>query len=232
MIWITGDTHRDLDSWKLSTKAFKEKVKPEDYVLICGDFGYVWTGNIDEEKALDELNNRVGTYLFIDGNHENHSLLNQYPTEEWNGGLVHKIRPSIIHLMRGQVFNIESKSIFTMGGGTSIDKMWRTPGISWWAEEMPSDKELLTGEENLEKTNWNVDYVVTHAAPNNTHDDVLNFQVKKHDKLTTYLQTIDDRLTYKKWYFGHYHNDLDVDEKHRLLYQDVIPMYEEGSDEA
>lgn len=229
MIWVTGDTHGNIDSWKLNTEDFKNKVKPEDYILICGDFGHIWNGSVKEQMTLDTFDKRVGTYLFIDGNHENHPLINNYPVEEWNGGLVHRIRPSIIHLMRGQVFNIEGKTIFTMGGATSIDKDWRIPGESWWPEEMPSDEELLTGEQNLDKVKWDVDYVVTHAAPNNTHDDVLGkFQTKKHDKLTTYLQTIDDKLTYKKWYFGHYHEDLEVDEKHRALYQNVISMEEDN----
>ena len=41
------------------------------------------------------------------------------------------ISDSICHLMRGQVFDIDGKTFFTFGGGNSIDKAWRTPGVSW-----------------------------------------------------------------------------------------------------
>lgn len=73
----------------------------------------------------------------MDGNHENFDLINEYPVEEWCGGKVHIIRcdkegkPKIIHLMRGQVFEIEGKKIFTVGGAYSIDKYMRTPHRSW-----------------------------------------------------------------------------------------------------
>ena len=64
-----------------------------------------------------------------------------YPEEIWNGGRVHRIRPNILHLMRGQVF--------TMGGGYSIDAAMRIPGRSWWPEEMPSDDEYAEAWTNL-----------------------------------------------------------------------------------
>ena len=48
MIYITGDTHIPYDVTKLTTKAFPEqkKLTKNDYVLICGDFGGVWTISI------------------------------------------------------------------------------------------------------------------------------------------------------------------------------------------
>ena len=33
----------------------------------------------------------------------------------------YKIRPSVVHLMRGQIFEIGGKSIFTFGGASSHD---------------------------------------------------------------------------------------------------------------
>lgn len=228
MIYVTGDTHGGYDGLKLNTKLLKE----DDYIIICGDFGYVWSGSVGEQQDLDMLNLRKGTYLFVDGNHEAFPLIYDYPLEEWNGGLVHRIRPSVLHLTRGQVFTIEGKKIFTMGGGTSIDKIYRTPGTSWWPEEIPNETEFQTGINNLKENNWSVDYIITHEAPNSIHDRVIgNYSFKKHDKLTDYLEYIKDKTEYVKWYFGHYHFDLKVDEKHRCLYQNVIPI-EEGDAHA
>lgn len=233
MIYVTGDLHGSGDSiWKFNSQSFTEKIKPEDFIIICGDFGMIWNDSEKENKALDEFSNRVGTYLFVDGNHEAFPIINQYPVEEWNGGLVHRIRPSILHLMRGQVFTIEGKKIFTMGGATSIDKQWRIPEVSWWAEEIPSVKEMETALTNLDKHEWKVDYVCTHAAPDNIHDKVLEgFKYKPNDAVTSFLQEIDDRLEYEKWFFGHYHDNWLVDDKHHLLYTEVIPMYKETANE-
>ena len=55
------------------------------------------------------------------GNHENFDRLYQYPVEDWHSGKVHKIRESVLHLMRGQVFEIEEKKIFSFGGASSHD---------------------------------------------------------------------------------------------------------------
>ena len=48
-------------------------------------------------------------------------MLSAYPITEWNGGKVHKIADNIIHLMRGQVFDIDGIRFFTMGGASSHD---------------------------------------------------------------------------------------------------------------
>ena len=57
----------------------------------------------------------------MDGKHENFTRLYNYPVEEWYGGKVHKIRDSVLHLMRGEIFNIDNKNFFTFGGAKSHD---------------------------------------------------------------------------------------------------------------
>ena len=119
--------------------------------------------------VLDWLEEKSYTTLFVDGNHENFDRLNAYPMEEWHGGKVHKIRPSVLHLMRGQIFNICDKKVFTFGGASShdisdgildtedpdfktkkklLDKrraMYRIKHLSWWKEELASKEGILCG---------------------------------------------------------------------------------------
>ena len=113
MIFITGDLHGEFDIHKLNTTSFpvQSDLTKDDYVIVCGDFGLVWRDKNDKTDLYWQrwLNNKPFTTLFIDGNHENHDLLQQYPVTEWNGGKVHQIQPSIFHLMRGQVFEIEKR---------------------------------------------------------------------------------------------------------------------------
>ncbi len=121
MIYATGDTHGNFQ--RFAPEHFPEQagMTKEDYMIICGDFGGVWDGGKKEERNLDWLEDLPFTTLFISGNHENFDLLRKYPTEEWNGGKIQRIRPHVIHLMRGQIFDLQGYSFFTMGGARSHD---------------------------------------------------------------------------------------------------------------
>lgn len=124
MIWITGDKHGDFKSIYWFCEDNECMMSKEDYIIILGDFGGIWNYKgvtKEEEEELDKLENLPCSILFIDGNHENHKRLNAYPVEEWHGGNVHKIRPHVIHLMRGQVFEIGGKKFATIGGAPSHD---------------------------------------------------------------------------------------------------------------
>lgn len=124
MIYITGDCHADFTKFNMENFPEQKEMTKDDYVIICGDFGGVWTKDEESEKEkwwLDWLERKSFTTLFVDGNHENFDRLYSYPVEEWNGGKVHRIRPTVIHLMRGQVFTLEGKKIFAFGGARSHD---------------------------------------------------------------------------------------------------------------
>ena len=140
MIFITGDTHRIRDIDKLEVEQFPEQemLTKDDYLIIAGDFGAVWTGDAQDDEILEYHDFKNYTTLFIAGNHENHDLLERYPVELCNGGKVRRIRDTVLQLMNGQVFEIDGKTFFTMGGATSVDRVFRTEGISWWPQEEPS----------------------------------------------------------------------------------------------
>ena len=67
--------------------------------------------------------------------------------------------------MRGQVFDIDGTTFFTFGGAYSIDKMYRTEGISWFPEELPNYEEYEEGWHNLESCGFKVDYILSHSGP-------------------------------------------------------------------
>lgn len=222
-IYITGDLHREHDFTKL--RVLNEKsphLTKSDYVIICGDFGGVWVGDYRDKPFLQMLDKLNYTILFVDGNHENHPAISKYPQEEWNEGQIHRISNSIIHLMRGQVYEIEGLKFFTMGGASSHDKEWRTEGISWWPEELPSDEEYNTAFENLDKHNWEVNYVVSHCAPDSVQE-ALNCRYG-HDKLTNFLEVVKQRLKHDAWFFGHYHVNDVIDETYFPLYNHVLNL--------
>lgn len=214
MLYVTGDTHGDLDfqkilDWTEATKLNKDK----DYLIILGDFGYVWENKRDnyEKEKLDFISCLPFTTLFIDGNHENHSRLNAMRVVNFMGGKAHKVYDSIYHLMRGQVYEIAGKRIFTFGGASSIDKHLRTDGVSWWKEEEFNYREANTAYDNLNKINWEVDYVLTHSAPLSIRDKLFEGNnLYKPSSTERMLEAILRNIKFKRWYFGHYHIDKNM----------------------
>ena len=246
MIFITGDKHGDFG--RFSMKRFREQrqMSQSDHMIICGDFGGIWDNSPQEVWNLNWLENRPFTTLFVDGNHENFSMLAQYPVEEWHGGKIHRIRPSIIHLMRGQIYEIGGYSFFTMGGARSHDiedgildpldprfkfdlhwkikrnERFRIKGVSWWPEELPSQEEYAEALETLERAGWEVDFVITHTAPSSVIKE-LN-PMFETDELTDFLETIRQRLKFHYWTFGHYNKDLHIGKQFLLLNEEIIKI--------
>ena len=110
MIYVTGDTHAERMHF------LNYRIDPgwtaNDIHIVCGDWGFLLRDNEAEHQFLDLLEQRLCTFCFVDGNHENFPAISRYPEEIWNGGRIHRIRRNVIHLMRGQVFTLQGKKIF------------------------------------------------------------------------------------------------------------------------
>ena len=230
-IIVTGDTHGTVDIGKLSPKDFRtgKKLTKDDYVIILGDSGIIWYGGRKDATLKKWYDEKPWTTLFIDGNHENHHSLALYPVEEWNGGKVHRISDSIIHLMRGEYYNIDGRTFWVMGGAESIDKIYRTEGESWWKEEMPTHEELEYGLSNLQKHDMTVDYVLTHDCATSIAQ-VMYGVARYPSELTNFFDHLefDFGLQFKMWYFGHHHQDRLLDKKHVCLYKETLELGHEN----
>ena len=222
MIYVTGDTHGNFRRFQPEYFPEQAGVTKNDVVIIAGDFGGVWFGDSRDDETLDWLERLPFTLAFVCGNHENYDALERYPVAEWHGGKVHRVRPHVLHLMRGQIFELESYRFFTMGGAKSHDTNHRINHISWWRQELPSDEEYSEALQNLERYNWQVDYIITHCAP--TSIALMGSRHNEADRLTDFLQEVRERAKYYYWLFGHYHDNKAVDEKHILLWEQIVQI--------
>ena len=252
MIYVTGDIHGDPRRFSKDIFGEQSEMTKDDYVIICGDFGLVWDyrgENKTEKYWLDWLEDKSFTTLFVDGNHENFDRLENYQADEWHGGKVHFVRPSVIHLMRGQVFEIQGKKFFTFGGASSHDitsgildpedkhftekrkaldkdrsSLYRINHWSWWKQELPTEDEMQEGLDNLKKSDNKVDYIITHCAYNSLLPQLDGGSgLYTKDMLTDYLQQIKQTVDYKHWLFGHYHiNKTFYWESASCLYEQII----------
>ena len=100
-------------------------------------------------------------------------------------------------------------------------KMFRINHVSWWAEEMPSDTEMQNGLNNLAMADNKVDFIITHCCASSTQA-LMSHGFYKADELTNYLETIRINIDFKRWFFGHYHDNKAINEKEILLYEQII----------
>ena len=249
-IYLTGDCHGDFN--RLLDPRFSESDK-NDYLIVCGDFGGVWSESQWEEQMLDRLEKELPyTLLWVDGNHEGFDHLKSYKEEPWNGGLVQFIRPHVIHLMRGFTYTIEKQRFWVMGGAISIDitdglfdkedpllkekildlkkqgkNYYRIRGINWFPEEMPSEEEQERGMESLRKNGMETDYIIPHAAPTMVSNYFSAWRFKA-DELTDYFEKIRKEVQFKRWFCGHYHVDEEMvveGKNFQILYNKIERIY-------
>lgn len=244
VLFVTGDCHGDFR--RFSTKAFpiQKELSKRDYVVILGDAGLLWDGSKREQYWLDWLESKPFTVLDVGGNHENYDLLEQYPKIPWRGGAAYQLRPSVLHLCRGYVFDLDGYSVFALGGAESHDMAvilppgpelagrkrvldrrkipYRVYGRSWWPRELPTPEEYTTATKTLLQTPG-VDLVLTHCAP-----EELQRQLAPQyptNELTGFLQLVKDRLPYEQWFCGHYHRAWESPEnRFRVLYEEIIQI--------
>ena len=258
MIYITGDTHGEYGRFSnRRMRAQGMELTEEDYVIVCGDFGLCWQNNATFHYECEFFAGKPFTVLWVQGNHENYDFISEFEIEEWNGGKVrHIVRDKVILLERGQVFTIQGKTFFTFGGAASHDiqggvldrkdpnydnlvkkaKKERLPyrilHESWWPEELPSEEEMQEGIRNLEKVNYKVDYVISHCCSTRVQDtlDPAPYKLFAADVLTEYFEQLEEKLEFTDWYFGHYHMDQRIDNKHMLLYKSIVKLEQEATD--
>ena len=222
MVFVTGDCHGNFRRFQSECLPEQANMTKDDTVIITGDFGGVWFGDSRDDETLDWLERLPFTLAFVCGNHENYDALERYPVAEWHGGKVHRVRPHVLHLMRGQIFELEGCRFFTMGGAKSHDTNHRINHISWWRQELPSDEEYSEALQNLERYNWQVDYIITHCAP--TSIALMGSRHNEADRLTDFLQEVQERAKYHYWLFGHYHGNKAIDTKHILLWEQIVQI--------
>lgn len=233
-LFITGDKHGEIEIYKLDPTHFPAGtlLDREDILVIAGDFGLFFhpRQTRGEREALEWLDRQPWTTLFIDGNHENFDRLKTLPRTERFGGPVGVAGEHIFHLQRGEIYQLAGESCFVMGGASSTDKGERTPGLDWWPEEAPSQKEMQHGWDSLCHSGWEVDIVITHAAPlrllphlkdfrekmaqghvtEKTTRNIIDksYEIHFKDPSSIYLEEIAGRLRFDRWFFGHYHMNV------------------------
>ena len=229
-VYVTGDIHGGLDMQKLRDWELGDSLGSDDYLIIAGDFGFPWDFSAEECADIAWLESRPYTVLFVDGNHERFDHWAERPMELWHGGLTQRLSGTspIRRLTRGEVFELDGKTVFTMGGATSVDRAYRIPYSSWWPQELPDERDFDAARARLDEVAWKVDCVITHTCAGRMLSPTLypdpGWERPDVDRLTGFLDELEDRLDYKHWYYGHFHRDGNPDERHTVLYDRIVRL--------
>lgn len=234
MIFVHGDTHGYAKAFKeINNKLHFTEATEEDTLIILGDVGANYWGDKRDIYTKRLIRNMRPTVLCLQGNHEKRPRA--IPTYKYTYNPRYKCYgwyesefPNIFFPEDGAVY-IEDKRFLFAGGAYSVDKDYRlATGAKWFSDEQPSeeDKRRVRAAVCL---NNKFDYVCSHTAPLNyepTHLFMTYVDQSTVDKSTEiYLQEIYEKLDQnylKQWLFGHYHADEKLDNKFRILFNDMI----------
>jgi len=230
-IFITGDTHRFFERvWDFTDKAETSK---DDVLVILGDAGINYFGEPKDRILKSYLTDLPLTLFCIHGNHEMRpvSIIGYEETQQFGGiAYTEELFPNIIFAKDGEIYDLGGKSCIAIGGAYSIDKEYRLENnAGWWSDEQPDDKIKTHVESRLNSRDWKIDVVFSHTCPQNyiPHEAFLkgiDIDQSKVDRSTEiWLDEIENKLSYERWYCGHWHINKLINNM-RFVFEDVIML--------
>ena len=230
-IYLTGDTHGRFVG--IACFCRDNHTTCEDVLIILGDAGVNYYLNGRDEKLKRYIATMPITLLCIHGNHEARptEALGYEPVECFGGtGMAQRGDPNLLFALGGGVDEVGGRSCIAIGGAYSIDKHYRLlRGAAWWPDEQPDDEIKRRVESALARRDWHVDVVLSHTTPliYEPTEACLPFADQSTVDTSTeqWLDEIERKLHYNRWYTGHFHTAKTVD-RLRIMYQDYARLGE------
>lgn len=194
-MFFIGDVHGKYSQYKAILKQL-----PGPSIQV-GDMGVGFRrigGHRDGEFFQNPPYDRMveGGHKFIRGNHDNPEVCRKHPQCIQDGAT--------------------EDGVMFIGGGVSIDKMYRKEGYSWWADEEPSQEDL---EKMILEYACNKPHtMVTHDCPESIALSIVNglllpaYRKEKLDFPSRCRSAFERMLAIHKpklWIFGHWHKSID-----------------------
>lgn len=228
-VFLIGDSHGNINFLRTAIKHAKEM--EADLIIQLGDFGY-WEHTDNGHWFLSKVNrmslNVKIPFYWIDGNHENHTLLRKKYSNDstsdsafLDGEFYHSelwpIRSSLFYMPRGSIHSINGHNFMAFGGSYSIDKSSRRVGTSWWPEEMPTIQDLDKAIETYDNFDGDIHTLLSHDAPYEAdmHKLLSENAYSRIFKDAEHVRKTITNLVYKihpdTIFHGHYHVKCEYD---------------------
>lgn len=158
-----------------------------------GDFG-IGFGPVPENILHAQ---ETGQHRFIRGNHDNPNTCPLYRG----------------YITDGTIETFGNTKVMYIGGAMSIDKDWRTPGVTWWHNEELSYADLMMLTDKY--TNEKPDIMITHECPDGVVDELLGSVIPGFRRFPDSGSITRDAFQRmlelhkpKIWIFGHWHENI------------------------
>lgn len=219
MVLLTGDIHGEV--YRIQSIVERLLLSTDDTIVILGDVGMNYYGNQKGDRHRKKRLNRCGVpILCVHGNHEMRpSTIETYHEEQWHGGTVYveEEYPNLLFAKDGEVYDLDGQKSIVIGGAYSVDKWYRLQcDLKWFPDEQPSQEIKERVEKKLDDLGWKVDSVLSHTCPTRyipTEAFLKSVNQATVDQSTEdWLDTIAERLDYRRWYCGHWHIDKHMED--------------------
>ena len=176
MVTLIGDLH---GLYRRYHEILREKDR-HPHTIQLGDFGF----DYETLKNVDPKD-----HVFIGGNHDNYDMVNNVPN--YLGDF-------------GYVVDFHGLDFFFYRGASSIDREYRTIGVSWWEDEEVNIEGFMQARKLYSEIK--PDVVLTHDCPEFLVQNYIGSHARIYQNRTSWaLQELFNIHQPKLWCHGHYH---------------------------
>ena len=228
MNWfITGDTHRNFDKIEEYINDF---FPVSSSLIILGDAGINYFLDESDNELKKRLNNLECNFYLVRGNHEERpeNLPNMVEVYDDNVKGYIYMEPrykKIRYFIDGEEYYINDQKTLVIGGAYSIDKDYRLAvGWNWFEEEQLNEEER---DQILSKVKGKqYDTVLSHTCPESFKYCATkgNLIFGIDNTMELFLENIKESISYDRWYFGHFHEDLKCEDNAYCLFEYILPF--------
>lgn len=252
-VYITGDKHGDKMGYKYVIDQI-ENPKEEDIIIVCGDASLEY-GKYNMGDCKKIMSKFPGTWLILRGNHDariwrNHTTKTKdglAPHDGWDFSdrffeitLYQKKYPNIHYIDdAGGIYDVDGHSCIFYPGAYSVDKGYRIAyGLPYEWEEQLFDLEFEHLNKLTLENKDSIEYVFSHTCPMSVEPLIRylfmnGLDQSKIDKTTekwldVYYRHLKDGKNFKHWFFGHFHDDKELDDTFTIANNKVVRLENYG----
>lgn len=228
-LWcITGDTHADFSRFK----DYATDLNTHYNIIILGDAGVnYWLGKRDRLLKQSIVNDFPNiTFYLVRGNHEARPESLKTGRRQYNNYIQGEVivedeYPNIYYLLDGETYWFNGLKALVIGGAYSVDKEYRQMmHWQWFSDEQLDVTEREEITKRCEGRSW--DMVLSHTCPFTMQPRHLFLsmvdQSKVDNSMELWLDDLRTKIDYSHWWWAHYHGDWDYDDKHHMLFTNII----------
>ena len=230
--YITGDIHGSVPTSKWESVI--DTPFEESAIIILGDAGFnYYMGKRDKyQKLVIQRDLEDLTVYCVYGNHEERPENVpgiKFAYDENVDGMVYyeEEYPNIKYFCIWGVYQIAGYKTLVLGGAYSVDKEYRLINHwQWFASEQMSSREKGDCFNKVERKAF--DLVLSHTCPYSWQpfDLFLPFidQSKVDNGTEHFFEDILQNIDFKKWCYGHFHDDRWQNDRARMFYEDCVKL--------